>query len=189
MRPTILFTLIICLIGCSEKMDNWVIYEDPFNIGSISLPSQPNETRDTVATSAFKLVTSINMTSIDNKTNSPSTFCYDLYFPTDIKEFDLFQMKKDSNTVNRLFDNMIQGTLRKSNSRVSEKKYFDYPEPGVKVTMLNNVSNDIGVCRIIIFDNYVIMTSAVGRNDEFSEDVEDEFFKSLKINSENRNRR
>src|SRR4051812_27782826 len=104
MKRIVLPLLLICLLGCSYSIDNWITYKDPFNIGSISLPSRPNETRDTTVTPAFKLVSSINMSSIDNKKNSPSAFGYDLYFPTDINQFDFFQMKKDSSTVSRLFD-------------------------------------------------------------------------------------
>jgi hypothetical protein len=180
--------LFLCFLACSNSIDNWLTFKDGFNIGSISLPNKPNETIDTTVTSAFKLISSVNLSTIDNKSNSPSTFGYDLYFPTEINEFDFFKMKKDPTTVSRLFDKMILGAQRKSDSEVKEKIYFDYPEPGVKVILLNKETNQKGICRIIIFDNYIIMTSAVGTYDHYTEDIEDKFFKTLKVNSENRNR-
>lgn len=98
-RKTIILIPFIYFFGCSNKLNTWITYHDKFNIGSISMPVIPSENLDTTVTQKFKLVSSLNMSSIDNKQNSPSTFNYDLYFPTDINDFDLFQMKKDPMTV------------------------------------------------------------------------------------------
>lgn len=84
---------------------------------------------------------------------------------------------------------MINGAKGKSKSEVVEKKYFNFPEPGIKVKLLNSETKSVAICRIIIFDNYVIATCAAGTKDNFSSDMENKFFNTLKINNENRNRK
>lgn len=188
MKNILILLLLTCGFGCSNYAQNSESYSDKYNIGSISMPAATSEKLDTIITPKFKLVASQNMAYIDNKKYSPSTFSYDCYFPTILSEFDFFEMKKDSVTVNRLLENMINGAQSQSNSEIIGKTYFTYPEPGVKVTLLNHETNTKGVCRIIIFDNYVISTRATGANDNYENDVEDKFFKSLKINPETRKR-
>jgi hypothetical protein len=148
------------------------------------MPNTPTEKLDTLNGPTFKLVMSINQAEVSDKL----AFSYSLYFPTNINEFDYFQIKKDSTTLNALFDSMIKGAEKNSNSEVIARTYFNYPEPGVKITMHFNETKDIAICRIVIFDNYVISTASTGTNDEFSLEMEDKFFKSLKINPKNRNR-
>ena len=189
MIKLILLLPLFSILSCNPKLENWITYSDHFNIGSISLPKMPQENLDTTTTPNFKLVSSLNLSSIDNKKNSPSTFSYDLYFPTNIQEFDLYEMKKDSNIVNKLFDNMIRGAQRKSNTQIKEKNYFNYPEPGAKFILVNDETKNIGVVRIIIFDNYIISTNATGTEANFSYEIENEFFSTLKIKSEGRNRK
>jgi len=188
MRKIIIALFLICLWGCSNNFDNWITYADAFHIGSISLPAKPNEQIDTVKNGSFTLVSSINMASLNNEETSPATFYYNVYFPTDINEFDLFKMKQDSTIVNKLFEYMITEAKRMCNCEVIEQLYFNYPEPGVKITLLNSQTNILGVCRIIIFDNYFIVTSAVGKRDNFSNSLEDKFFNTLRIIPKNRNR-
>jgi len=144
---------------------------------------------DTINTSEFKLVVSQNIGYYDNPKKSPSAFSYDCYFPTKLSEFDLYEMKKDPNKVNRLFESMIDGAQRQSNSEVIEKAHFTYPEPGVKITLFNFESNIKSICRIIIFDNYVISINATGASEVYNNDAEEKFFNSLKVNPENRHRK
>jgi hypothetical protein len=189
MKKTILTIVFISILACKNNLDNWIIYKDSYNIGSISLPENPNVNIDTIVTPKFKLVSSIHIASLKDRSTSPSAFSYDIYFPTDNNEFDLFQKKQDSITLDRLFEGMIKGAQNKSGCEVKEKTYFKFPEPGVKVTLINLETKRMGVCRIIIFDNYVIATTANGSIDSYSYEMEDKFFNSLNINPEKRNRK
>lgn len=189
MRKIIFLFIILCFYGCKNRFENWIVYNDNYNIGSISLPHHPTINIDTAANSAYKIIFELNSAALDNKESSPSAFTYDIYFPTNINEFDLFQMKKDSNTVKQLFENMIKGAQRKSKSEVREKSYFNYPEPGMKATLYSTEQNLITVCRLIIFDNYIIGTSATGKDKNFSFEMEEDYFKTLKINPPKRNRK
>jgi hypothetical protein len=148
------------------------------------MPIKPTERLDTMLGPNFNLIMLISQAEVSNELS----FAYSLYFPTNINEYDLFQMKKDSNALNILFESMISGAEKNSNSEVVAKTYFNFPEPGVKITFRFNDTKDITICRIIIFDNYVISTNSTGTNDEFSIELEDRFFKSLKVNPKNRNR-
>jgi len=189
MRKITIVLLLICLWGCSNSFDHWITFTDAFNIGSISMPAKPKEQIDTLKTGAFTLVSSINTASLNNEETSPSTFYYNVYFPTYIKEFDLFKMKQDSAIVNRLFEYMMTEAKKITDCEVIEKSYFNYPEPGVKITLLNSQTNTLGVCRILIFDNYIIATSAVGKRDNFSNEVENKFFNTLNVTLKTRNRK
>ena len=187
-----ILTILIALTvtpGCKTKLDNWITYKDKFDLGSISLPSAPKETIDTVVTSNYKLVHSSNISAFPNKDISPSAFGYDLVFPTNISEFDLFQMKKDSSIVNKLFYNMMKGAEYTTNSLIKDKLFFNYHnEPAVKFTLYNETDKQKSIGRIIIFDNYVLLTTATGIESKYSEEVEEAFFNTLKTDSGKSNR-
>ena len=190
MRIILIALFLIYTGGCSNNnFDHWITFKDTFNIGSISMPEKPSEHVDTAKTGTFSLVSSVNAAALNNEKASPSKFYYNLYFATDLHEFDLFKMKQDSATVNKLFEHMINEAKKIADCEVIEKVYFNYPEPGVKITLLNSKTNTLGICRILIFDNYIIATSAVGTKNNFSNSLEDKFFNSLTISSANRNRK
>ncbi len=153
------------------------------------MPTTPTERIDTIPSESFAIIYASHMSSIDNEGVSPSTFGYNIYFPTDNTALDFFEIKKDTAKTNQVFENMIQGALSNSVSELGEKSYFSYPEPGVRFTAINKSNGMLGICRLIIFDNYVILTGAYGTTGSFSNESEEEFFKSLKINSGKRNRK
>ena len=187
---TLLFSIIIITtLSCKAKLDKWITFHDKFNIGEITIPKQPVESVDTMITPKFKLVHNVNVISLDNKDNSPSTFEYDIIFPTNNNDFDLFKMKKDTNIVNSLFNNMINSAISKSNTQLMHVESFKYPEPGVKIIVHDNNNKLTGVTRIIIFDNFVVVTTATGNDSKYNYEIEETFFKSLNINTDKRTRK
>ena len=189
MKNLFLTIIIITSLSCKSQLDNWITFSDKFNIGSILLPKQPLESVDTIVTPTFKLIQCANVIALDNKVISPSAFNYSIIFPTNINDFDFFKMKKDSNVVNTLFNNMINGAINNSNSILISKEYFHYPEPGVKITLHNSISKQTSVTRIIIFDDFVINTNATGKDSDFDNKIEETYFNSLKVNSDKRTRK
>lgn len=187
MKKTILIgtTIVVLLSACKNRLEKWITFNDEFNIGSISLPSYPNLYADTAFEQNYAIVKIAYISSLETEEKGPSAFSYTIFsFLGD--GINLVEKKKDSTKLNALFNNMINGALFKANATLTEKVPFNYPEPGMKFTLSNNINGSIAVCRLVIFDNYIILTSANGKKEDFSYELEEDFFETLKINSEKR---
>jgi len=162
-----------------------VTYSDKYDIGSVSLPGELTEMLDTISFPTFKLVM-VNITATSNDDNA---FGYSLIFPTALSQFDMFQLKKDSSRLNTIFESMINGVEANFKGETVAKNYFNYPEPGVRTALQIKLTNQIVICRVIVFDDYIISTNAVGNDEQILTAKEDVFFKTLKVNPEKRNRK
>lgn len=185
MRLILLLTL-LTLLSCNNKISDWEVHKDRYNISSISFPNLPAERIDTTTNN---IVNYTMLSTLDSIDVSPSVFAKHILYPINIAELDLFNIKKDSIRLNNLFMKMIDGALNQSNGVLKSKVFFTYPEPGVKFVIIDHANSMKTISRIIIFDNFVINTNATGKESSFDEETEQQFFNSLKVNSDKSKRK